>query len=102
MSEHIVDVHGRSTTDGWWRRRDESVDVIEHLKLISVRRKHPDDGVYHLPEIDGFTFPPPSGRIMQEGRRRREGREGNRKKGGGDRTGFPCHFGREARGRLIK
>ena len=76
MSEHIVDVHGLSTTDGWWRRRDESVDVIEHLKLISVRRRHPDDGVNQLPEIDGFTFSPPSGRICKREGKRRAGRAG--------------------------
>ena len=56
----------------------------------------------HLPEIDDFTFPPPSGRIMQEEKkRRREGRAGIEKEGKG-RAGFPRHFGGWAGGRLIK
>ena len=92
----------RSTTVGVMEESDESVDVIEHLKRIPVRQRHPDDGVNHLPEIDDFTFPPPSGRIMQEEKkRRREGRAGIEKEGKG-RAGFPRHFGGWARRRLIK
>ena len=38
----------------------------------------------HLPEIDGFTFPPPSGRIMQEEKKKKGGPRGEieRREGG--------------------
>ena len=75
---------------GWWRWSDESVDVIEHLKRISVRQRHPDDGVYHLPEIGSFTLSPPSGRISKREGRRREGRAGEKERRGKGELSSPA------------
>ena len=81
---------GRSTQSGRWRWRDESVDVIEHLKRISVRQRHPDDGVYHLPEIGSFTLSPPSGRISKRKGKRREGRAGDKEREGKGELSSPA------------
>ena len=75
---------------GWWRWSDESVDVIEHLKRISVRQKHPDDGMYHLSEIGSFTLSPPSGRISKRKRKGREGRAGDKERRGKGELSSPA------------
>ena len=69
---------------GIWRKREEGVGVFEHPKLISVRQLHPDDEACCLPEIDGFTFPPPSGRIMQEESKKKGGPSGDRERREGE------------------
>ena len=71
-----------------WRKREEGVGSFEHPKLISVRQLHPDDEACCLPEIDGFTFPPPSGRIMQEERKEKGGPSGDRERREGEELNF--------------
>ena len=55
---------------GWWRWSDESVERHRASEADFCPAKHPDDGVYHLPETGSFTLSPPSGRISKRNGKR--------------------------------
>ena len=75
---------------GWWRWSDESVERHRASEADFCPAKHPDDGVYHLPETGSFTLSPPSGRISKRERRRREGRAGKKERRGKGELSSPA------------